>query len=50
MLLQYTVNKGFAEDLSEGKFSFPIVHAVRTNTSNRQVLSESQLSAAWSLQ
>jgi len=35
---QYAVNKGFAEDLSEGKFSFPIVHAVRANTSNRQVL------------
>jgi len=44
--MQYTVNKGFAEDLSEGKFSFPIVHAVRANTSNRQVLSESWLSVA----
>ncbi|KAI0785846.1 terpenoid synthase [Abortiporus biennis] len=35
---QYADNKGFAEDLTEGKFSFPIVHAVRTDTSNRQVL------------
>jgi geranylgeranyl diphosphate synthase type 3 len=36
----YTDNKGFAEDLTEGKFSFPIVHAVRADTSNRQVLSK----------
>ncbi|TFY71233.1 hypothetical protein EVG20_g1772 [Dentipellis fragilis] len=35
---QYATNKGFAEDLTEGKFSFPIVHAVRADTSNRQVL------------
>ncbi|KAH9915890.1 terpenoid synthase [Fomitopsis serialis] len=34
----YADNKGFAEDLTEGKFSFPIVHAVRADTSNRQVL------------
>ena len=26
----YTSNKGFAEDLTEGKFSFPVVHGVRT--------------------
>jgi hypothetical protein len=38
-LLQYSDNKGFAEDLTEGKFSFPIVHAVRSDTTNRQVLS-----------
>ncbi|PIL32780.1 hypothetical protein GSI_04897 [Ganoderma sinense ZZ0214-1] len=35
---QYTANKGFAEDLSEGKFSFPVVHGVRADTSNRQIL------------
>ncbi|KAI0764359.1 terpenoid synthase [Trametes elegans] len=35
---QYTENKGFAEDLTEGKFSFPIVHGVRADTSNRQIL------------
>ncbi|KZT72460.1 terpenoid synthase [Daedalea quercina L-15889] len=34
----YADNKGFAEDLTEGKFSFPVVHAVRADTSNRQVL------------
>ncbi|KAL5483035.1 hypothetical protein ACEPAI_8264 [Sanghuangporus weigelae] len=35
---EYETNKGFAEDLTEGKFSFPIVHGVRANASNRQVL------------
>ncbi|KDQ20093.1 hypothetical protein BOTBODRAFT_142693 [Botryobasidium botryosum FD-172 SS1] len=35
---EYSDNKGFAEDLSEGKFSFPIVHSIRADTSNRQVL------------
>ncbi|KAI0035600.1 terpenoid synthase [Vararia minispora EC-137] len=35
---QYQVNKGFAEDLTEGKFSFPIVHGVRANPTNRQLL------------
>ncbi|KAG8741195.1 geranylgeranyl pyrophosphate synthetase [Ceratobasidium sp. 414] len=34
----YASNKGFAEDLTEGKFSFPVVHAIRADTSNRQVL------------
>ncbi len=37
---QYTENKGFAEDLTEGKFSFPVIHGIRADTSNRQVLSE----------
>ncbi|TLS21082.1 uncharacterized protein PpBr36_10628 [Pyricularia pennisetigena] len=26
---QYAKNKGFGEDLSEGKFSFPIIHSIR---------------------
>ncbi|RPA74529.1 terpenoid synthase [Ascobolus immersus RN42] len=34
----YAKNKGFAEDLTEGKFSFPIIHAIRTDPSNRQLL------------
>jgi geranylgeranyl pyrophosphate synthase len=38
---QYAVNKGFAEDLTEGKFSFPLVHAIRKNQSNRQIISMS---------
>ncbi|KAB5592782.1 hypothetical protein CTheo_3766 [Ceratobasidium theobromae] len=35
---QYASNKGFAEDLTEGKFSFPVVHSIRADRSNRQVL------------
>ncbi|KAJ7662044.1 isoprenoid synthase domain-containing protein [Mycena polygramma] len=35
---EYSSNKGFAEDLTEGKFSFPIVHSINADTSNRQVL------------
>ncbi|KAK4057999.1 hypothetical protein OIO90_000738 [Microbotryomycetes sp. JL221] len=35
---QYANNKGFCEDFTEGKFSFPIVHAIRADTSNRQIL------------
>ncbi|KAL3477322.1 isoprenoid synthase domain-containing protein [Aspergillus californicus] len=27
---QYAQNKGFAEDITEGKFSFPIVHSIRS--------------------
>ena len=27
--MQYTDSKGFCEDLTEGKFSFPIIHAIR---------------------
>lgn len=37
---QYEDNKGFAEDLSEGKFSFPVVHGIRADGTNRQILSE----------
>ncbi|KAL0565484.1 hypothetical protein V5O48_016542 [Marasmius crinis-equi] len=35
---EYSSNKGFAEDLTEGKFSFPVVHSIRSDTTNRQVL------------
>ncbi|KAH9032604.1 terpenoid synthase [Lactarius pseudohatsudake] len=35
---EYATNKGFAEDLSEGKFSFPIVHGIHADTTNRQLL------------
>ncbi|KAF8172541.1 farnesyltranstransferase [Mycena galopus ATCC 62051] len=34
----YTATKGFAEDLEEGKFSFPIVHAVQMDTKSRQII------------
>lgn len=42
---EYATNKGFAEDLTEGKFSFPIVHGVRANPSDRQLLSKPSLFA-----
>ena len=28
------MNKGLAEDLEEGKFSFPIIHSIRSDSSN----------------
>lgn len=34
----YTINKGLAEDLTEGKFSFPIIHAIRSHPSQALVL------------
>ena len=34
----YTINKGLAEDLTEGKFSFPIIHAIRAHQSHALVL------------
>ena len=34
----YTKNKGLCEDLTEGKFSFPIIHAVRSNPANLQLI------------
>lgn len=35
---EYTSNKGLCEDLTEGKFSFPIIHSIRSNPSNQQLL------------
>ncbi|KAF9350448.1 geranylgeranyl pyrophosphate synthetase [Mortierella sp. AD094] len=35
---QYSTNKGFCEDLTEGKFSFPIIHSIRADPSNRTLL------------
>lgn len=32
--LTYTANKGLCEDLTEGKFSFPIIHAIRSDPTN----------------
>ncbi|KAJ3751790.1 farnesyltranstransferase [Lentinula raphanica] len=34
----YSDTKGFAEDLTEGKFSFPLVHAIRADESDTQLL------------
>lgn len=34
----YTKNKGLCEDLTEGKFSFPVIHSIRANPSNLQLI------------
>ncbi|KAL6229513.1 hypothetical protein BDW75DRAFT_235156 [Aspergillus navahoensis] len=31
---QYAKNKGFGEDITEGKFSYPIVHSIRSSSSS----------------
>ncbi|KAM7221076.1 geranylgeranyl pyrophosphate synthase [Rhypophila decipiens] len=35
---QYTANKGMCEDLTEGKFSFPVIHSIRSDPNNLQLL------------
>lgn len=35
---EYHDNKGFCEDLTEGKFSFPIIHAVKQDPDNMELL------------
>ncbi|XP_067648305.1 terpene synthase isoform X2 [Eurosta solidaginis] len=37
-LKEYSQNKSFAEDLTEGKFGFPVIHAVRSQKHDNQVL------------
>lgn len=34
----YTQNKGLCEDLTEGKFSFPVIHSIRANPQNLQLI------------
>ena len=34
----YSENKGMCEDLTEGKFSFPVIHSVRSDPTNFQLL------------
>ncbi len=34
---QYTQNKGLCEDLTEGKFSFPVIHSIRQDPENLQL-------------
>ncbi|EXX55352.1 farnesyltranstransferase [Rhizophagus irregularis DAOM 197198w] len=36
---KYADNKGFCEDLTEGKFSFPIIHSIHSDPDNRQLIS-----------
>lgn len=38
IFFQYSESKSFCEDLTEGKFSFPIIHAVNNQKHDRQVL------------
>lgn len=35
---EYAENKGLCEDLTEGKFSYPIIHSIRSNPHNRQLI------------
>lgn len=35
---EYSDNKGLCEDLTEGKFSFPIIHSIRSKPENMQLL------------
>ncbi|KAG6802383.1 geranylgeranyl pyrophosphate synthase isoform X1 [Apis mellifera caucasica] len=35
---EYVDNKGYCEDLSEGKYSFPIIHAIRSHPEDRQII------------
>jgi len=35
---EYTANKGMCEDLTEGKFSFPVIHSIRSDPSNLQLI------------
>ena len=37
-LLQYSQDKGYYEDLTEGKFSFPIIHAITCHPDDSQVI------------
>ncbi|KAH6631122.1 geranylgeranyl pyrophosphate synthetase [Chaetomium sp. MPI-SDFR-AT-0129] len=35
---EYAANKGMCEDLTEGKFSFPVIHSIRSAPGNMQLL------------
>ncbi|KAE8452762.1 hypothetical protein EG329_013034 [Mollisiaceae sp. DMI_Dod_QoI] len=35
---EYSHNKGLCEDLTEGKFSFPVIHSIRAKPENMQLL------------
>lgn len=36
---EYSAHKGMCEDLTEGKFSFPVIHSIRSNPSDLQLIS-----------
>ncbi|KAF4126280.1 geranylgeranyl diphosphate synthase, type III [Geosmithia morbida] len=35
---EYSSNKGLCEDLTEGKFSFPVIHSIRADPANRELI------------
>jgi geranylgeranyl diphosphate synthase type 3 len=35
---EYSDNKGMCEDLTEGKFSFPVIHSIRADPANMQLI------------
>ncbi|KAJ1532248.1 hypothetical protein ONE63_000864 [Megalurothrips usitatus] len=37
-LQEYSENKSYCEDLTEGKFSFPVIHAIRSRPDDLQVI------------
>jgi hypothetical protein len=36
--LQYAKEKGYCEDLTGGKFSFPVIHAIKSHPDDSQVM------------
>lgn len=40
---QYIKNKGFCEDITEGKFSFPVIHSIISRPDDEQLLSMIQI-------
>ena len=35
---EYSMHKGMCEDLTEGKFSFPVIHSIRSNPTDLQLI------------
>jgi len=38
-LLQYSQKKGYCDDITEGKFGFPVIHAIKGHPNDHQVSS-----------
>ncbi|KAL1853615.1 geranylgeranyl pyrophosphate synthetase [Diaporthe australafricana] len=36
--VEYTASKGYCEDLTEGKFSFPVIHSIHSNPTDRRLV------------
>lgn len=39
LVLQYMENKSFCEDLTEGKFGFPLIHAIQSHPEDNKIMS-----------